>query len=284
MSLARDGSRRLRILHLLPDLLGVYGDSGNVRTLAARATWRGIDVDVATVLADAAAVPDADVLVIGGGQDRDQVQVDRALRRIGDGIVRQVQDGAALLAVCAGYQSLGREYRTMDGPVLRGPGLLDVETVSGGDRLVGPVLAQVSTRHLATVRSTLVGFENHAGRTAIGRRATPLAHIEIGHGNNDQDATEGILELPGDRGLLGLRIGTYLHGPFLPRNPHIADLLLVAALQARGQPVELDPLDDGPEWAAHDRFVARLRRRSWSDRLPTRIRRATDPARSLIGF
>ncbi|HEV7810050.1 MAG TPA: hypothetical protein VGO64_05600 [Candidatus Limnocylindrales bacterium] len=277
-------SRRLRIVHLFPDLLSVYGDAGNVRTLVARASWRGIEVDVATVVGDSPSVPEADVLVIGGGQDRDQAQVERALRRLGDPILAAVADGAALLAVCGGYQSLGIEYRTREGLSIRGPGILDVRTVAGQDRLVGPVVAKIALPDVDAARPTIVGFENHSGRTTLGESSTPFAFVEVGHGNNDEDGTEGLIEQPGVRGLRGLRIGTYLHGPFLPRNPHVADLLIAAGLRRTGQGDVLEPLDDQAEWAAHDRFVAVTRRRPWMARLPSRIQRATNPARNLIGF
>jgi len=276
--------RSLRIVHLFPDLLSVYGDAGNVRTLVVRAEQRRIAVEVAVVLGDTAAVPQADLFVIGGGQDRDQVEVERSLRRLEDGLRREIGEGAALLAVCGGYQSLGLEYRNVDGRTIRGPGIIDVRTVGSPARLVGPVVAHLTSPILGGSRSTIVGFENHSGRTSLGRSSAPLATVEIGHGNNDRDGTEGVLENPGCRDLRGLRIGTYLHGPFLPRNPHVADALLAAGLARTGQPTDLAALDDAEEWAAHDRYVERCRRRSWTDRLPGRIRRAIEPARNLVGF
>jgi CobQ-like glutamine amidotransferase family enzyme len=282
-SAPRPGRRTLRVVHLFPDLLNVYGDSGNVRTIVVRAEARGYDVELSAVRAGAASVPGADVLLIGGGQDREQVAVARELERLGDSIRGRIRDGASLLAVCGGYQGLGWSYGAANGPI-DGPGILDVRTVAGLERLVGPVVAEPGPASGPWVPDReVIGFENHAGRTFLGTGARPFATVEIGHGNNGQDGTEGYLALPGDGGLGGLRIGTYLHGPFLPRNPHIADALIAVGLGRGGSRVRLDEIDDREEWAAHDRFVARCREhRSREDRIPDRISRIVDPIRSLI--
>lgn len=277
-------ARCLRIVHLFPDLLSVYGDTGNIRTLVVRSEARGIAVELTAVLAESSELPSGDLFVIGGGQDRDQVAVARSLQRLGDALVREVGDGAAVLAVCGGYQSLGVEYRMPGERTVRGPGVVDVRTVGGPRRLVGPVVARLEDPIFGNVAGTVVGFENHSGRTSIGPESRPLARIEVGHGNNDEDGTEGVLETPGSRGLEGLRIGTYLHGPLLPRNPHVCDLLIAAGLGRTGQPTDLRPLDDRDEWAAHDRYVERCRKRPWTDRLPVGVRRIVEPARGLVGF
>jgi CobQ-like glutamine amidotransferase family enzyme len=274
----------VRIVHLFPDLLSVYGDAGNVRALVVRAEARGIKVTRARVLADDDVLPSADLFVIGGGQDRDQARVASRLRRLGEALEREVGDGAALLAICGGYQSLGKSYRSLRGPVMGGPGVLHVTTVGATGRLVGPVVARLEDPALHSVRETIVGFENHSGRTELGDGAAPLARIEVGHGNNDRDGTEGVLEAPGMGGLAGLRIGTYLHGPFLPRNPHLTDALLRAALARTGQPVDLCTLDDMVEWRAHDAHVERCRRRPVTARLPSPVRRLIEPLQALVGF
>jgi CobQ-like glutamine amidotransferase family enzyme len=279
-----DDRRAVRIVHLFPDLLSVYGDSGNVRSLVFRAEARGIGVTRSTVLADDDAIPCGDLFVIGGGQDSDQVRVAAALRRLSAGLEREVGDGAALLAICGGYQSLGTSYRSVGGRVIEGPALLDVATIGAPGRLVGPVVAHLQDPALRSVRETIVGFENHSGRTELGDKSAALALIEVGHGNNDHDHTEGVLETPGVRGLAGLRVGTYLHGPFLPRNPHIADALLRAALARTGQPIDLFPLDDAVEWRAHHGHVARCRRRPVAAHLPSRVRRLIEPVQALVGF
>jgi CobQ-like glutamine amidotransferase family enzyme len=210
--------------------------------------------------------------------------VEAALLRLGERLVRRVADGAALLAICGGYQSLGVSYRTGYGRTVRGPGLFDVRTVAGAGRLVGPVVGHLTDPSLTTIRDTVIGFENHSGRTRLATGARPLATVEIGSGNDGRDGTEGLFAAPGAGDVRGLRVGTYLHGPLLPRNPHLGDALLAAALARTGQPSTLAALDDTAEWLAHDRFVERCRKRTWSDRLPSRVRSMVDPARSLIGF
>jgi CobQ-like glutamine amidotransferase family enzyme len=278
--------RRLRLAHLFPDLLGVYGDAGNVRTLVVRAEARGIEVGVAEVCAGARSMPAADVFLIGGGQDREQVVVASELRRLAAQLRTQIEDGAAVLAICAGYQMLGRTYRLADGSSVEGAGLLALETVASPDRLVGPAVARLDGwPDEQTAERTVVGFENHSGRTTLDPSARPLATVEIGAGNNGTDGTEGVLAPPGADGMAGLRVGTYLHGPLLPRNPHLADALIAAGL-ARGGPQEpLAPLDDTAEWQAHRHHVERLRAaHAARERVPARLRRIIDPARNLIGF
>ena len=242
-------------------------------------------------------------MFIGGGQDREQVTVARELERLGAQLTDLVAGGTALLAVCGGYQNLGTRYRTSLGVELPCPGILPISTDgSGGEsRLVGAALAQVHPDLLAFGRPvedgrapdptgrrgarTVVGFENHAGRTLLEAGARPFATVEIGHGNNDLDDTEGVLLLPGDAGLRGLRVGTYLHGPLLPRNPHVADALIAAAVGRGPESLTLAPLDDRLEWAAHDAAAARLRRTARADRrVPAWAHRFLDPIKALIGY
>ncbi len=299
---------RLRIVHLFPDVLRFYGDGGNVGALAGRAAARGMAVDIERVPVGSARIPPADLVLIGGGQDREQVTVALELERLGDQLTEMVAEGTALIAVCGGYQNLGLSYRTSLGSELPCPGLLPVTTdaTGGGRRLVGPVVAEVADDFLAlgnaaadagsrdtvptrgvggaTDRS-VVGFENHGGRTVLEPGARPFATVELGHGNDDRDGTEGVLLMPGDGGLRGLRVGTYLHGPLLPRNPHIADALIVAALAHGGTPVGLAPIDDTLEWAAHRAACERLRRAARQERrIPGWAHRAVDPIRGLVGW
>ena len=302
----------MRITHLFPDLLRFYGDGGNIATLVGRASARNIAVEVDSVIVGARRLPPADLILVGGGQDREQVTVALELERLGDELIDQVADGAALLAVCGGYQNLGTTYRTALGVDLPCPGLLPVATDASGDRrrLVGPVVARLTPSagamvgtagapaagalaarrpadadHGRAAAPTVVGFENHGGRTVLADRATPLAEVEIGHGNNGRDGTEGVLVLPGEEGQRGLRIGTYLHGPLLPRNPHLADLLLAAALGRGHGFAELAPLDDRLDWSAHHAAVERIRASDRAGRwTPRWARDVIDPLRSLIGY
>ena len=274
-------ARCLRIVHVFPDLLSTYGDSGNINTLVVRAERRSIRVTVARVLADSRRVPVGDVFVIGGGQDRDQLRVEAALGRLGNALEEQVVNGAALLAVCGGYQNLGRRYRFADGRTVHGPGIFPVETTAAADRLVGPVVARLTpvvARQIGggsmPLRTTVVGFENHSGRSYLDAAAAAFTIVEIGCGNNGEDRTEGSFTASLDAPVGGLLIGTYLHGPLLPRNPHVADALIRAGLARTGQPLDLAPLDDSDEWRAHDRFLAHSRRR-WIDRLPASLLRTS---------
>lgn len=299
---------QLRIVHLFPDVLRFYGDGGNVMTLVDRAEARSISTSVVGVRVGAKRLPPADLILIGGGQDREQITVAGELEALGDQLRDLVAEGAALLAVCGGFQNLGTRYRTSLGEDLACPGIFPITTDGSGDgpRLVGPVVAEVS-RDLVPVRMipegmagptgdggdragpdhhrTVVGFENHLGRTVLEIGARPFATVEIGFGNNGNDRTEGVLLLPGEGGLRGLRIGTYLHGPLLPRNPHVADALIAGGLARGGRPVELRPLDDQLEWVGHDRACARIRATARRDRLTPRwAHRALDPIRALIGY
>jgi CobQ-like glutamine amidotransferase family enzyme len=287
---------RLRIVHLFPDLLNVYGDGGNVQTLVARGRARGVSVDVDAVRYGDRRIPAADLYLIGGGQDREQITVGSELERFGAELTARV-DEAALLAVCGGYQNLGRTIRTPNGEI-RGPGVMPIATDARprGPRLVGPILvsspAPIAAIGEASARAagcagaelTIVGFENHGGRTFLDTGVEALGLVEIGHGNNGSDRTEGVAACLGPDGL-PRRVGTYLHGPLLPRNPHLADALLMVALSHDGPAPELRPLDDRLEWLAHARFVARLRTSAAADRrLPGWAHRVVDPVRGLIGF
>jgi CobQ-like glutamine amidotransferase family enzyme len=210
----------LRIAVVYPDLLGTYGDGGNGLILARRAEWRGVEV-VLTQAASDAALPEADIYCLGGGEDGPQVRAARSL--IEDGtLARRVADGAVVLAVCAGYQIVGKSFPGADGTLHEGVGLLDITTTKGsGPRAVGEVVGE-PTDEVPGELPTLTGFENHGGQTALGDRVTALALVTHGVGNGDGSGTEGALS--------GRVVGTYLHGPVLARNPALADLLLHWAL------------------------------------------------------
>lgn len=227
----------LRICHLYPDLMSIYGDRGNVIALTQRARWRGIEVEARPHRAGERLEPDrADLYFFGGGQDLGQDVVSKDLAGPnGDALRRSIDGGAAVLSVCGGYQLLGREYVPEVAPAIPGLGVLDVTTRAGKVRFVGNLLAEAE-------HGTLIGFENHSGRTYLGPAAKPLAKVLVGHGNNGEDRTEGALQ--------GRIVGTYCHGSVLPKNPWLADLLLLWALERRHGPVALAPLDDADELAA----------------------------------
>ena len=228
----------LRIGHLYPDLMSIYGDRGNVIALTQRASWRGIGVETRTFTAGQERFdPDwADVYFFGGGQDQGQDLVGADLAGPnGDALRRSIAGGAAVFSVCGGYQLLGKEYLPETGDPIPGLGVLDVTTRAGKTRFVGNLLCETDGR-------TLVGFENHSGRTYLGPAAKPLGRVIAGHGNNDTDKTEGAVQ--------GNVIGCYLHGSALPKNPWLADQLITWGLARRHGAVDLAPLDDADEYAA----------------------------------
>ncbi len=241
----------LRLIHLYPDLMSVYGDRGNVLALARRAEWRGIDLEVHEMtLGDSLDPREADLIFFGGGQDREQAVVSPDfLAQKGEAVREAVEHGAALLSVCGGYQLLGRSYTTVDGQELPGAGLFDVRSLPGPKRHIGNVLVETD---LGGQRRTLVGFENHSGRTYLGAGLQALGRTVVGAGNNGEDRSEGAVY----RGA----IGCYLHGSLLPKNAWLADHLLSAALSHRtGEPVRLEPLDDRLEDDAHAALESRMR-------------------------
>jgi CobQ-like glutamine amidotransferase family enzyme len=229
--------------HLYPDYLNIYADRGNIAVLARRAAWRGHDLEVRPVSIGEAVRPgEYDLLYVGGGQDREQALVAQDLVAKADGVVEAVADGAALLAVCGGYQLLGRSYRDLQGADLPGIGLFPLETVAGDKRMIGNVLLDCELD--PGRRQTLAGFENHAGRTHLDPGVEPLGRVLAGFGNDGESGWEGCR--------VGRTVGTYLHGPLLPRNPWFADWLLAQALAHRlGDPPELEPLPDELEAEAH---------------------------------
>jgi CobQ-like glutamine amidotransferase family enzyme len=230
----------LRLLALYPEQMNIYADRGNIIFLQRRCEWRGIGFSYAAAGPGDSFDPAAhDLIYIGGGQDRDQVLVaEDMLSSKRDAIASAVEDGAALLAVCGGYQLLGHSYQLGEQTIL-GLGIADLETVrSDAPRLIGNV-------SIETELGVLAGFENHGGRTHLGPEAEPLGRVLHGHGNNGDDGLEGVRRLN--------LIGTYLHGPLLPKNSPLADHLIAQALErGAGRAVELEPLSDELERASHD--------------------------------
>jgi CobQ-like glutamine amidotransferase family enzyme len=214
---------------------------------------RGLELAVQAVsVGDELRAGEHDLLYIGGGQDREQELIAPDLAARGEAIREAVAGGAALLAVCGGYQLLGRFYRGRSGAELPGAGVFPLHTVAGGRRMIGDCLLECELE--PGVRRTLAGFENHAGVTRLAEGAEPLGRVVAGFGNDGESGFEGAR--------VGTAVGTYLHGPLLPRNPWLADWIIARALEHRlGAPVELDPLDDELEHEAHDVSAARARSR-----------------------
>ena len=234
----------LRLLALYPEQMNIYADRGNILFLRRRCEWRGIGFEHAVAGPGETFDPAAhDLIYIGGGQDRDQriVAADMVATKR-DAIAAAAGDGAVVLAVCGGYQLLGHGY-ALGSERIEGLGLVDLETVRDpGPRLIGNVAIEAD---LGDGPRVIAGFENHGGRTHLGEGATPLGRVLKGHGNNGRDGFEGIRD--------GNVIGTYLHGPLLPKNAWLADRLIALAIRRRtGAVPELEPLDDAFEDAAHD--------------------------------
>jgi hypothetical protein len=235
---------RVRVGHLYPDHLNIYADRGNIAVLARRAAWRGHELVVEAIGPGDDVRPGAhDLLYVGGGQDREQALVAPDLAAKGAAIGAAVEAGAAVLAVCGGYQLLGRFYRDRAGAELPGAGVFPLHTVAGERRMIGDVLLECELE--PDERRTLAGFENHAGRTLLEAGAVPLGRVVAGFGNDGESGDEGCR--------VGRALGTYLHGPLLPRNPWLADWLLAQALAhaSGGDPPELAPLPDELEAQAH---------------------------------
>jgi CobQ-like glutamine amidotransferase family enzyme len=234
---------RLRLLSLYPDQMNIYADRGNLTLLRKRCEWRGIEFTVTGCgLGEEFDHRDFDLIYMGGGQDRDQKAVAGDLVRTKrEQMAAARDDGVVILAVCGGYQLLGRSYQ-LDDEQIQGLGLVGLETVRDpGPRLIGPVAISVS---LDGSERTLAGFENHGGKTWLDPGCEPLGKVKSGHGNNGKDGTEGVRQ--------GNLIGTYLHGPLLPKNAWFADHLIKLALEHHHVGgVDLTPLPDEFETAAH---------------------------------
>ena len=245
---------KIRVGHLYPDYLNIYADRGNIAVFDRRAALRGHELEVTPIsIGDEVRAGEHDLLYIGGGQDREQALVAPDLVGKAPGIEAAVAGGTALLAVCGGYQLLGRGYLGRHGDSMPGVGLFPHETVAGERRMIGDVLLECELE--PGERRALAGFENHAGRTRLDPGAEALGRVVAGFGNDGESGYEGVR--------VGRAIGTYLHGPLLPRNPWLADWILSQALAhaTGGQPQELDPLPDLLEAEAYRVSAQRARDR-----------------------
>jgi lipid II isoglutaminyl synthase (glutamine-hydrolysing) len=246
---------KLVVGHLYPDYLNIYADRGNIAVLARRAAWRGHSLDVRELsVGDGIPRDEVDLFYVGGGQDREQALIAPDLAAKGDDLRAAVDGGSALLAVCGGYQLLGRFYLDQHGSEQPGVGLFPHETIAGTRRMIGDVLLECELEPGES--RTLAGFENHAGRTRLDAGATPLGRVVAGFGNDGESGYEGCR--------VRRAVGTYLHGPLLPRNPWLADWLLGQALAHRlgtDEAPRLDPLPDELERSAHEVAARRAHER-----------------------
>jgi CobQ-like glutamine amidotransferase family enzyme len=238
-------TRRLEIAHLYPREMNIYGDHGNLLALVRRLQWRGLEAAVVNYHPGDDFPAHADILLGGGGQDSGQSIVKEDLRRIGDMLRERVEQGVPALVVCGTYQLFGNYFQTVGGELIEGLGIFDLHTQGGKKRLIGNIVTS-SERF-----GEIIGYENHSGKTYLATGEQPFAQVISGAGNNGEDGTEGVLHHNA--------IGTYLHGPLLPKNPLLADFLIEKALERRYGEGLLEELDDTLAHSA--RSVARTRPR-----------------------
>ena len=237
---------KITIGHLYPDLLNLYGDRGNIQCLMKRCQWRGIEAEtIPFELEDEIDFSKLDIVLLGGGSDREQMLVCEKLKEIQKDFKAYVENYGVVIAICGGYQLLGNYYKTEQG-TMKGLELVDLYTEQGEGRLIDNIVLQSDLLDMS-----IVGFENHGGRTYI-KDNKPLGKVLYGAGNDGKSGYEGVVYKN--------VIGTYLHGPLLPKNPQLADWLISHALEQKyGKKIELAPLDDSQEKEANEyvyhRFV-----------------------------
>lgn len=235
---------KLTIGHLYPDLLNLYGDRGNIACMTKRCKWRGIDAETIEFnTKDEIDFSQLDIVLLGGGSDREQAIVCKNLLKIREAFKDYVEDHGVVIAVCGGYQLLGKYYKT-DDEVIEGLNLVDIYTEQGSGRLIDNIVLKSELAEMP-----VVGFENHGGRTYLnGNR--PFGKVLYGFGNDGESGYEGVIYKN--------VIGTYLHGPLLPKNPQVCDYLLEKAIKRRYGTAELAPLDDSQEKEANEYIYQRF--------------------------
>jgi len=241
---------KLKICHLYPDVLNLYGDNGNVRCLQKRLEWRGIEAEIVKApIGSPASLSGYDLVFIGGGQDFEQEVLLSDLHKGRDAEIKSaIEDGMTFLTICGGYQMLGSYYKTYNGKQCDFIGALDLYTIGSTVRMIGNYKFECG-KELGG--STVVGFENHSGKTYLGSGVAPLGTVLAGYGNNGEDKTEGAHYKN--------VFGTYSHGPLLPKNPMLCDFILKTALERKYGSAELIPLDDSAELFAHDEMCAKVK-------------------------
>ncbi len=238
---------KIKILHLYPDLLNLYGDKGNIECMRKRLMWRGIDAEVVSYTCDDSGfdLSDIDIVFIGGGSDREQKIVCERLLEHKKALQDYVEDNGTLVAVCGGYQLLGKYYKLAD-ETIKGLEILDIYTDQGKKRLIGNIVLQSDI-----INQKIAGFENHGGRTYIGNH-TPLGKVVYGNGNDDNSGYEGVIYKN--------VVATYLHGPLFPKNPELCDYVLTNAIKRKNPKFDgLLPLKDALEKKANEYIVNRFK-------------------------
>lgn len=255
---------KVKLYHLYPDAMNLYGDFGNVIALKKRCEWRNIDFEIVNVkIGDQIKFKDADIIYMGGGQDRGQKTIQNDLKKRKLEIQSRIESGMVALTICGGFQLFGKYFKTREGEEISGIEVFDATTVAGERRLIGNVTVDISAttskwaerfkfKNFENPITTLVGFENHSGLTKIGPGTEPLGNVIRGFGNMGDGSYEG--------GWYKNAIGTYLHGSLLPKNPWLADHLIETALTYRyGSPIPLEKINDSLEVAAHQAAIERAK-------------------------
>lgn len=253
----------LSICHLYPNLMDTYGDRGNITTIINRCKWRGIETRISSITTgQPLSNSHFDFYFFGGGQDRQQEIVAKDLKLKAKALKTAIENNSVLLSICGGYQLLQKYFKTQNGKVIEGIGIFDAHTVGSTDRMIQNLLIEINPKLQSEINSSypttdkkqlatnLIGFENHSGKTYLGKNIKPLGKVIRGAGNNGEDKTEGAVYKNA--------FGCYLHGSLLPKNPHFADYLISKALKRRYGKIKLKPLDDSIEWQAHQNASKRL--------------------------
>ena len=236
----------INILHLYPKEMNLYGDHGNVLALVRRCEWRGIDTRVISYEPGNEIPEDVDIIFGGGGQDSGQSKIEDDLRKIAPKLKEMIDGGTPALVICGVYQLFGKYFHTHEDKMIDGIDVMDLYTEAGPARLIGNITIE------SPDFGEVVGYENHSGLTYIGDKSAAFGKVVVGAGNNSSDGTEGMVYKN--------CIGTYLHGPILPKNPKVADWLIAKALERKtGAPADLAPLDDTIEERAHKVSASRPR-------------------------
>lgn len=235
----------INILHLYPREMNLYGDRGNILALKRRCEWRGIEANILTYEPGDKFPEKVDIIFGGGGQDSGQEKIEKDFQKISGKLKMLIENNVPVLAVCGMYQLLGEYYQAVDGKKLHGANILNLYSVAANNRNIGNIV--INSKKFGEI----VGYENHSGLTYLGGIEEPLGKVVTGFGNNEKDDGEGIIYKN--------CIGTYLHGPLLPKNPQIADFLIQKALENQGIKSELKKLDDKIEKKAHNVAITRPR-------------------------
>lgn len=255
----------LKFVHLYPDEMNIYGDMGNVVTLKKRCEWRGIQLEISSIRLGEQELESGDIYFMGGGQDNDMYKVFKDLKNSKNAFINEeIRKNKQFLLICGGFQLFGKYFIDFQGRKIEGLDILPIETKAPSDNLndrcLGNLITEINSKYLDEINKYftnevskyLVGFENHGGQTYFtSEKSIPLGKVLIGSGNNSKEKIEGVIQ--------NNIIGSYMHGSLLPKNPHLADLIIGRALfQKYKDAIKLEPLDDSVEWNAHNAILKKM--------------------------